>query len=627
MRSNNKCTLAKSSFYTFSPMKTLTGGMIINPKIKEWVENLERGNPLKKNLENLQNTKASSGGGGGKMFSKEAQDDLFSEVNVMRAVRARQQALKQKKTLEMALNAFVDPGAERTRSVTVESIALMAADNYLMAAYKVWEGFPDSERTKSLTQIDEAIKNQLNSMFSVDRDFGVDEATEMLLRQQEQDLLRAKEECQQAAGLSAQLSTFQTDARKFDEQENLLILAQRHIEELQSSLVARQEALESLESFALQMKGESQGSKKEVERVYDMFNKLREEKESQERINATNNLQIVELTKQLKQLPFAEQQIQELQQKLSSSNAINRQFSTKFAELQANFEREFAELQANFERERNARNECEQERSRALFTIKELENKLLLSEQRLGEFKLKLERETLAFQRELEEQVQRDQQENQEINSGILKKLNLEKEQMSAKLASATVQLAQLPVLNDKLQKSQNEVARLTQMVELSSKAITETKGRFEEEEQKYNQALRTLAKAEELNEVMHKRLLVMESYNRKLISSILSVQRWINTNAPQPMSTRGFGMSVVLGIVDRSLGTRLAAPTPEEHVKQLVQYINALKEEIREVLPQREELLGFLSGSAREVSLTTLEEEARAKQPKNQGNKFYVYQ
>jgi len=607
----NKCTLAKSSFY---PMQTLTGGMIINPKIKEWVEGLEQGKPLKKNLENFQ-IKASSGGGG-KMFSREAQDDLFSEVNVMRAVRARQQALKQTKTLEVALNAFVDPGAERTRNVTVESIALVAADNYLMAAYKVWEGFPDSERIKSLTQIDEAIKNQLNSMFSVSRDFGVDEATETLLMQQKQNLLSAKQECQEAALLSAQQqSTFQRDARKFDEQEKLLILAQSNIEALQESLAAKQEAFKSLELFALQMKGEAMGSKEEVKRVYGMVETLREEKMSQERINAANNLQIVQLTRQLTQLP-SEQQIRELQQNLTSSTAMNRQFSTKFAELQA-----------NFEREKSARSECEKEGSRALLMRKDLENKLLISEQQLREFQLKLNRETSALQRELEERVQ-DQQENPEINSGILKKLTLENEQMSARLELATVQLAQLPVLNHKLQTSQSEVARLTQMVELQSRAITETKGSFEQEEQKYNQALRTLATANELNEVMHERLLVMESYNRKLISSILSVQRWISTNAPQPMSTRSFGVSIVLGIVDRSLGTSLAAATPEEHIKQLVKYINALKEEIGEVLPQREELLGFLSGqsSAREASLTTLEGEARAKQPKNQGNKFYVY-
>ena len=611
MRPNKKCTLAKSSFY---PMQTLTGGMIIIPKIKEWVEGLEQGKPLKKNLENF---KASSGGGG-KMFSREApQDDLFSEVNVMRAVRARQQALKQKKTLEVALNAFVDPGAERTRNVTVESIALVAADNYLMAAYKVWEGFPDSERIKSLMQIDEAIKNQLNSMFSVSRDFGVDEATETLLMQQKQNLLSAKQECQEAALLSAeQQSTFQRDARKFDEQEELLILAQSSVEALQESLAAKQEAFKSLELFALQMKGEAMGSKEEVERVYGMVETLRQEKMSQERINAANNLQIVQLTRQLTQLP-SEQQIRELQQNLTSSTAMNRQFSTKFAELQA-----------NFERERSARSECEKEGSRALLMMKDLENKLLISEQQLREFQLKLNRETLALQRELEERVQ-DQQENKEINSSILKKLTLENEQMSARLELATVQLAQLPVLNHKLQTSQSEVAQLTQMVELQSRALTETKGSFEQEEQKYNQALRTLATAKELNEVMHQRLLVMESYNRKLISSILSVQRWISTNAPQPMSTRSFGVRVVLGIVDRSLGTSLAAATPEEHVKQLVKYINALKEEIGEVLPQREELLGFLSGqsSAREASLTTLEEEARAKQPKNQGNKFYVYQ
>ena len=661
----------------------LTGGQIPFREIVDWVDELVRteGASLQPSAyvkEEGESAKSGGGGGGGRFKIPGKVDPTsdageFSRENVMRAVRARVQARNKKVVNRSATNTDL-------RVIeTYESIALMAADNFLMAAYKVWQSWPEKERIKKNEAVEIAIIEQNRLMFSSDRDFGVDKDTENFLKRQEEGLGRALASSSQSreaaesaveevrirltrefdeamqvkriemeqisereSKLIAELLIAKQQVVKFEQQEGLLEAARRNVEALQGSLEAQQATFralkESSRSISAAFEEEKQRTKSllssqsavkqeseaQLKNIFAKYETLMKEKNSLLQKNAASDTRILILTEQLQELPESQRRVEEIKQQLLSSTATNTQFSEKMRTLQSTlaFEQEALTL-------------CKRETLAEKAKVKDLERSLALAEEKFIQFREKLEEETRLIRTKLREEAEAIRQRANEEKtmteanfSSVLEKLRGEKEQMSAQAASAAVELSTLPLLQGKVETCESEVARLSMMLDLSHRASSEVVREKDELQRQLDVVRRALSTAKDLNEAMKERLLSMERYNRNLIGSLLSVRKWISTDTPEELSTVPMSTKLdILGFLDSSFGTKFTAPTPEEHVKRLLEYIGALKEEIGHVLPQDETLLQYLSGDpeSRSQTLQTLQVQANARPPKRQINTFFA--
>lgn len=136
-----------------SARQALCGGIIANRSVREWVDGLERGDPLVRSaeVEALIADVRSNAKGTAQERMKAATEEggVYSPANVARAIALRQRC--------------------SVKEGILESVARMATDNFLMKAYDFWINYTSVNRQTGEVASMQAVIDQNEQMFAADR--------------------------------------------------------------------------------------------------------------------------------------------------------------------------------------------------------------------------------------------------------------------------------------------------------------------------------------------------------------------------------------------------------------------------------------------------------------------------